>query len=455
MSRTILFSPVGGTDPISNYNCRDGALLHICRVYRPTDVYMYMSAEILAYEENDCRYSYCLDALRDKLGISMQYYKIRRPDLREVQDFDFFYNDFRKILASIFQEMEADDQLLINVSSGTPAMKSGLLVLMTLGEYRGKIIQVATPAKKMNEHRHEGYDVKTLWELNEDNEDGFENRCKEVQCPTLSLIKQEEIIKKHVHSMDYHAAIDAAEMIRDTFAQMDSKEKAKSERVVKMLKMAYARQILDFKTFDALSKEFGVNLLPIREGGKRKYFEYALIVQMKAQKKEYADFLRALTPLLVGLFELILKECFGISIGDYTIQSKGVRKWDVNGKLKDTELLSLLTAEYSNFKGGPIYSDHLKALIVGQNNCDSNLADTVNVLRSVEEKVRNLAAHEMVCISEEEIEKKTGYKPEVILKKLKKLFAYAKISVSAADWDSYQNMNTWIISNMEVDNKNE
>lgn len=29
----VLFSPIGGTDPISN--CRDGAMLHICRVYKP------------------------------------------------------------------------------------------------------------------------------------------------------------------------------------------------------------------------------------------------------------------------------------------------------------------------------------------------------------------------------------------------------------------------------------
>lgn len=28
----VLFSPIGGTDPISN--CRDGAMLHICRVYK-------------------------------------------------------------------------------------------------------------------------------------------------------------------------------------------------------------------------------------------------------------------------------------------------------------------------------------------------------------------------------------------------------------------------------------
>lgn len=29
--KKILFSPIGGTDPISNF--RDGAMLHICRIF--------------------------------------------------------------------------------------------------------------------------------------------------------------------------------------------------------------------------------------------------------------------------------------------------------------------------------------------------------------------------------------------------------------------------------------
>ena len=37
MNRTILFSPVGGTDPIHNKNCRDGSMLHIARVYDVVD----------------------------------------------------------------------------------------------------------------------------------------------------------------------------------------------------------------------------------------------------------------------------------------------------------------------------------------------------------------------------------------------------------------------------------
>ena len=47
MNEKILFTPVGGTDPISSTNCFDGAILHICRYYKPNKVIMYMSKEML------------------------------------------------------------------------------------------------------------------------------------------------------------------------------------------------------------------------------------------------------------------------------------------------------------------------------------------------------------------------------------------------------------------------
>ncbi len=51
MNRKILFTPVGGTDPISSTNCYDGAILHICRHYKPDKVIMYMSKEMLENQE--------------------------------------------------------------------------------------------------------------------------------------------------------------------------------------------------------------------------------------------------------------------------------------------------------------------------------------------------------------------------------------------------------------------
>ena len=42
--KKILFSPIGGTDPIANE--RDGSLLHMCRIYRPDKVFLFLSKEI-------------------------------------------------------------------------------------------------------------------------------------------------------------------------------------------------------------------------------------------------------------------------------------------------------------------------------------------------------------------------------------------------------------------------
>lgn len=237
MNKTILFSPVGGTDPISSTNCKDGSLLHICRVYKPDKVYLYMSYEMLEYQKTDNRYLYCLEKLSYLQKHPMEYEIIERGKLKDVQKFDYFYEDFRTIIRGILEKMDETDKLLINVSSGTPAMKSGLLVLTTLGEFPCKSIQVSTPEKSINEHVHKDYDVETLWELNEDNNLDFENRCEEVKCPTLSLIKNEEIIKKHVMAFDYAAAVDAA----------SSLPVEKTASYMGVLELAKLRLLLDLK----------------------------------------------------------------------------------------------------------------------------------------------------------------------------------------------------------------
>ena len=63
MRKKVLFSPVGGTDPISMNNMRDGSLLHICRYCKPDVVYLYISAEMLKFHKADNRYLYCLDKI--------------------------------------------------------------------------------------------------------------------------------------------------------------------------------------------------------------------------------------------------------------------------------------------------------------------------------------------------------------------------------------------------------
>ena len=152
MNEVILFSPIGGTDPISNYNCYDGSMLHIARYYRPTRIILYMSKRMLEWQAQDDRYRYALNKLFEMQGrTGVEIKEIKKSELTDVQEFDFFYEEFRKILMAIREKMDDSDQLLINVSSGTPAMKSGLLVLQTLGEIPSKTIQVITPARDLSD----------------------------------------------------------------------------------------------------------------------------------------------------------------------------------------------------------------------------------------------------------------------------------------------------------------
>lgn len=446
MNRIILFSPVGGTDPISLNNWRDGSLLHICRVYKPTDVVMYMSKEILKNHEKDNRYLYCLDKLSELLKFKMNYRIIKRPDLENVQEFDPYYKDFKEELEKIVKEMDETDKLYLNVSSGTPSMKSALLILQNMGEIDCESIQVSTPDKKMNEHTHIGYDVETLWEGNEDNKADFINRCSVVKCPNLSLIKKEELIKQQINDYDYHAAVNIASTI-----DSDSRN-----RYWDYLKLAEARAAMNFSEVDRIIEKTGYSPLPFRDGDERKYFEYALNLKLKLARKENADFIRAITPIVVDLFQLILKEQCDIDINNYCTADNGEGlKWD-QYKLLNTELYNILqSAFYNDFKYGFIYSIQLLKVIKAQSN-DKNLKEICERLRGIEDNVRNIAAHQIVAITDKKLKELTrnkydkkfpnGYTIGNIMKLIEEIFEYTPIKVKSEYWNSFEDMNEKIIS---------
>lgn len=441
MNKTILFTPVGGTDPISSTNCRDGSMLHICRMYKPDKLIMYMSKEMLDYQKQDNRYRYCLDRLAKQQHRSMEYEVIERPELTRVHEFDYFYKDFRDVIEEIYREMDESDTLLLNISSGTPAMKSGLAVLQTLGEFPAKLIQVSTPEKRINEHIHKDYDVELLWELDEDNEEPCENRCREINCPTLSKIKKEEIIKKHIKVYDYQAAYDVA----DTLPEEDT------IRYKSLLYLASRRILLDFVGVDRAIKETGYQCLPVKTSSERKYFEYALNVDVKRKRCEYADFVRSITPLVVDLFELILKKQCNVVVDNYCMFKKRhgevTREWS-REKLQNTEVGKCLDTYYGNknkvFRMGNVYSDALQGLIEGM--CqDKHLIQLVEDIRTVESRIRNMAAHQIISITDEKIQKETGFTAGQIMDKIKALFAYTAISVKKEYWDSYDILNDEIL----------
>lgn len=443
MGKTILFTPVGGTDPISASNCYEGAVLHICRYYKPDKVILYMSREMLENQEKDNRYLYCLERLEKLQSRTIEYEIVERRELSNVHEFDYFYEDFRAIIQNIYASMEEGDSLLLNISSGTPAMKSGLLVLQTIGEFPATLIQVATPEKGMNEHIHKGYDVETLWDLNQDNLPDAKNRCKEITCPSLKKIKQEEIIKKHIEAYDYNAALSVTETMKQ--------EDVRKYRSI--IELASRRVLLDFAGVDKIARQTGFDCIPVKASSDRKLFEYALNMDVRLKRGEYVDFIRAITPLLVDLFELVLKKQCGVDINDYCEVKKykkvSRRQWS-ESKLQKTEVKQVLDKAFQGkFNGTDIYAVHLKYLIDHFSD-NSTLKELVEKLRSVEEQIRNDAAHDVISVTEETIIQKTGFTSTKIMQMIQNLFYYTGISVKKEYWKSYDEMNMRILKEIDA-----
>ena len=440
MGKKILFSPIGGTDPIK-YD-RDGSMLHICRHYMPDEVIMYMSKEIVENHKKDNRYVKSLELLGELMNHKFEIKVIEKPEFIDVQKYDIYYDIFKNEIKNISDDMEEDDELIVNMASGTPAMKSALLILATLSEYKFLPIQVSTPLGKMNSKHddRDEYDAELYFEYDDDNETGSPNRCEEVRCLNLIKLLKIDMIKKHINAYDYHAALQLGEELKEEI----------SEDAYRLLKIADAREKLNFNAISKIMMEKHYDIYPIRDSGKMKLFEYACVLQLKLKKEEYADFIRAITPLIVDLFEQILKLKFNITVADYCDIRKGVETWNI-GKLHNNGLFYILNTAYSDrcgFRSGPVYSENL-AYIIKDKSSDDTLKGKIDEIISIEKNIRNLAAHQIVSVTEQSVIDKTGKSSQDIMNIIKYLIVQAGVGAGKDDWDTYDKLNQMIITALE------
>lgn len=447
----ILFSPVGGTDPVSLQNLQDGALIHCCRKYQPDTIFLYLSKEMIENEEKDHRYTGCLKRLYTDLGVKMKCHLIHRPKLVDVHDFDFFYHDFIAELDKLMMKMNSDDVLYLNVSSGTPAMKGALVGWATLTDANVILLQVDTPEKSMNSHTSMPISYDSLDELWKNNLDNGKDatRCHEIKCPSLMLLKYKEMIKEMIRVYDYQGALRIILMHK----------KLQNKKYVDLIWYAKYRLEMDKVNMDLIATSYDHDgcfpiSLPCSDAESRDLFEYALNLKVKSIRQEYADFYRGLSPLFTRLLILILKKNSDIGktiVNDYlVVDKKGQYLWK-NGVDKLIWESFWGTDSSAIPTGRLVWSDQIYKLIMIH--CDKTECKEIRkdcaLLREVEKKVRNVAAHEVRGITKKYIEKQFGkdksVNTEMIMKLVERLFSYTDIIIPSNAWRSYNLMNRTII----------
>ena len=91
----------------------------------------------------------------------------------------------------------------------------------------------------------------------------------------------------------------------------------------------------------------------------------------------------------------------------------------------------------------------MKALILGLSN-DEKLNKLVNEIGKAEEKIRNLAAHEIVSVNDKMIQQYTELNAQGIMNRIKQLFHYTGIPVRDEYWKSYDVMNDMILKKIDM-----
>lgn len=274
----ILFSPVGNSDPISN--CYDGPCLHILRQYRPQRVVLFFTQEIAEREQANHYYTIPIRALLPDIAIEMIFTGITEP-----QKFDAFLPRMPQELYKLHAQ-HPEAEILLNISSGTPAMKTILAILSTQETWcRG--IQVNNPAPREDRRNDSTTPIEDLMTTNLDNEDGAKNRCEEPALRVLHFYEDKNRIESLIDRYEYHAAF----LLSRSNPEIPSTVKTLLEHADLRLRLQTDR------AEKVLSKYDGIRLFPFA-GRERELVEYFLTIQIDAQKQQLSNVLIKMTPFL-------------------------------------------------------------------------------------------------------------------------------------------------------------
>lgn len=410
----ILFSPIGTADPITALG--DGPMLHIVRHYRPIVVVLFLSAEIAAFENADRRYSAAITRLAPETDVRIVTYT--NPS---VHRFDLFVPVFRNHLVELSAEFP-DRTILLNTSSGTPAMQAALVAINVFGIPRTTAVQVSTPARALSKpgdrESPDAYDLELMWDANDDNQPGAPNRCFEATSAALGALLERANLKQLIVSYDYSAAVTIA---------ADSRL---PDQVSNLIRGAMHRSRLEHLVAPKFFKDTAFTYDPAN-----KVAEYISALALLAKREQWAEFARSATPAIT----IVLRAAVAKHLPeDRYLDDMG--RVDRRKLEREPEIrCALKHPPKSPNAEWYLYTKDWLALL---RQFAPDRVGALEVLGRFESRVRNTAAHEIVSISEDRITKDGGLLPEQLLKILAR--------ETGADLTLYDRLNDEIIRQIDM-----
>lgn len=391
----ILYTPVGDTDPIRG--CYDGGMLHIVRHYNPDLAILVLSKDMEQKEAANHRFTKALKHVKVDLDIKLIHTGLE--DVHRIDTLQPFVDHFYEMLSEY-----PDAEILINLSSGTPQMK--LIMSYLSVEYdavRG--IQVDSPQRGSNRFEaavHDDEDIDIVIENNFDDQDDSENRCHE---PQMGYIKRNNI-KQSLHTLissyKYKEAISLYHSYKRTF------EDGVPNDVLPLLEHAQLRLGLDYDGALQKSRKVGTVSLSSSFTDKklRKLYEFLMLMEVRLKQGQIEDFVLKTTPFMYELMRYYFTK-------EFDVNWRQVEKKTSMGPLIDmvafeSQYPKLYTSWRNNRRPSQVQDIqlslyHMLYMLEEQDTVDGSLLKQLKEIRSIEQKIRNKIAHEVVVFSEQDI----------------------------------------------------
>lgn len=407
--KRILFSPIGNTDPIRD--CYDGGCLHIVRHYHPDEVVLFFTREMWEREQANHCYTRAIRHVNSECGI-----RCINTDIVNAHLYDSFIN----ILPSKIRELRADDtEILLNLSSGTPQIKTVMAIMAVEDGLRG--IQVVSPNKASNSSSipvQSGDDVEAMLNNNFDDEPDAENRCQEPPLQVIRYFSERQRIFSLIRLYEYAGAYELAR--GSVNIPQEVKQLLRHAALRQNLMTQDAKKICS--TIDGI--KLFLNVSDIKNERSREkaesLMEYLLTLVIYQKKGQLSELLVRCNSFLCELLEFYVKnQCRRLDLSQSMKGRKVSRK-----RLQENypDLLSELDFYYADM-GGFRDSELSFTLLYRIINyvCAKNLADDDEKAKEIDamlekiggndnfRKLRNISAHDISNITEKRCREMVGY----------------------------------------------
>ena len=447
--KRILFSPLGDTDPIRD--CHDGACLHILRHYQPERVVLFYTKDMENKERRDHRYTRAIHKLSPNCAIEEIFSGIVAA---------YLYEEFSKILPEAVQSLRdryPEHEILINLSSGTPQMKT-VLAMLAADTERCRGIQVPSHSGKSNRKNKpasDDVDVDILLEVNVDDEEGAKNRCEE---PPLSVFRyhaEKNRIISLIHAYEYNAAL--------TLARSSSLVPADAKQ---LLKHAAARtDLLPDKARKILAEYNGQKLF-LFTGEEELLIEYFLIMQIDQENDHLSNFMLRISPFLDKfLLDYVQKNVRGgrqnpqniLNLSRYVKRKGGYILERERIKQAAHKLLKRLDREYGDYKDSDLsftlliyYCDYMQEEgLTKDTKLHDDMMAELGKLGDIR-ILRNNVAHQITNVTRESFQKVTQMTPPALMAIFTQMLTLVYGGKIKEARTTYSRINNWLEEALEI-----